>query len=136
MRPRLGGALLLLLAFGLGVAAGALGLSAYQARWGWNAPGPGPRHSQHMLRRLDQELTLTTAQREQVEAILRETGQEFTRLRDEVRPRFRDIRASARARIREVLDPAQREKFDALNARLDDRMHRRPGGPGGPSGGG
>jgi Spy/CpxP family protein refolding chaperone len=129
MTPRLKGALLLTLAFALGVAAGALGLGALQARREWGQAGPGPHGPRSVLRQLDRELALTSPQREQIEAILREAGREFAQLREETGPRFRDIRSRSRARIREVLDPAQRETFDTLAARLDERLRRRPGRP-------
>jgi hypothetical protein len=133
MRPRLKGALLLTLAFVLGGVAGGLGYGVLHARWGWGEPVPGPRGSQRLLRELDRELRLTAEQRRAVEAILRETGQEFGRLREEVGPRFREIRARSRARIREVLDPAQGDRFDAIANRWEERFRRRPGpSPGSP----
>lgn len=125
MRPRVKGAALLTLAFVLGALVGALGFGAVQARWGWRAPGWEARGAR-LLRQLDRELTLTPAQREQVETILRETRQEFGRLREEVGPRFREIRERSRARIREVLDPAQREKFDAFSTRWGERRRPHP----------
>jgi Spy/CpxP family protein refolding chaperone len=130
VRPWLKGALLLTVAFVLGVAAGAVGSAHWRAKW--SDLGPGSRASRAMLRHLDRELGLAPAQREQLEAILRETGQEFGRLRDEVRPRLREIRLRSRARMREVLDPAQRERFDALAARWQERRSRHPDDVAGP----
>ena len=132
MRPRLKGALLLTVAFVLGLVAGGFGAGVLQSRWGWHAPWGGPRFQQRMLHRLDRELGLTAAQREQIDAIIRETRQEVARLREELGPRFRDVRLRTRARIREVLDPAQRDKFDALAARWEQWGPRGGGGPPGP----
>ena len=129
MRPRLKAALLLTAAFVLGVAAGGFGVSVLQSRWGWQGPWGGPRFQQRMLHRLDRELSLTAAQREQIDAIVRETRQEVARLREELGPRFRDVRLRTRVRIREVLDPAQREKFDALATGWEQWGPRRGGGP-------
>jgi Spy/CpxP family protein refolding chaperone len=125
MRSRLKGALLLILAFALGISAGALGLSVFQWRWGWPPQGPGPRDPQFLLQRLDRELGLTPEQRRQVEVILREARQELAGLREELGPRFRGVFTRYRARIREVLDSAQREKFDALAAQMEQRLQRR-----------
>jgi len=51
-----------------------------------------------------------------VEAILRESGAEFARLREDIRPRFREIRTRTRERIRAVLDVEQQQKFERLTA--------------------
>ena len=112
MRPRAQGALLLLLAFLLGVAAGGLGFGLYQGRMGWwHRPRDPDRARQFVLRRLTRELDLQPEQQRQVEAILRDTGQEFSRLREEIGPRVRDIRERSREKIRTILTPDQQTKF-------------------------
>lgn len=128
MRPRLKGALLLLLAFALGAAAGATGFGLYAGRPGWwGGPSRAERFQRFMLERLTRELDLRPEQRQQVEGILRDTGEEFGRLRQEIRPRFREIQARSRQRLREVLDPAQQGKFEALMTEWDRRAERRWG---------
>ena len=141
MRPRLKGALLLLLAFVLGAAAGATGFGLYLVRTGWWGGPPRPeRFQQFMLGRLTRELDLKPEQRQQVEAIMRETGEEFGRLRQEIGPRFREILARSRQRIRTVLDSGQQAKFDALVDEWQRRRERRGrgraegGGRGSPAG--
>jgi hypothetical protein len=125
MRPRVKGALLLLLAFGLGVIGGAVGYGAYHARFGgWRSPQGGETFRQHFLSRLTKELDLRSDQRERVEGILKETGQAFGRLRQEIGPRFREIRTEARSRIRAVLDSAQQTKFDVLAEEWERRADR------------
>ena len=125
MRPRMKGALLLLLAFLLGTAAGALGFGLYQARTGWGHPPRDPERSrQFMLKRLTRELDLRPEQQQQVEAILRETGQEFARLREEIGPRMRDIRGRIREKIRAMLSPEQQAKFEALEKEWERRAER------------
>jgi Spy/CpxP family protein refolding chaperone len=115
MRPRAKGALLLLLAFLLGAAAGALGFGLYQTRMGWWHPRrDSARFQQFLLKRLTRELDLRAEQQQQVETILRETGQEFARLREEVGPRVRDIRMHTREKIQAILSPDQQRKFAAL----------------------
>jgi Spy/CpxP family protein refolding chaperone len=122
MRPRLKGALLLFLAFALGVAAGAAGFAIYLGRAGW--AGRGERFQQFLLRGLEREVNLRPEQRERVEGILRETREEFRRLREEVRPRFREIVARSRARIRASLDADQQGRFDALADEWERRAER------------
>jgi Spy/CpxP family protein refolding chaperone len=129
MRPRVKGALLLLLAFLLGTAAGGLGFGLYQVRGGWrHPPRDSERARQFVLKRLTRELDLRPEQQQQVEAILRETGRELARLREEVGPRVRDIRGRSREKIRAILNPEQQAKFEALAKEWERREERRHGG--------
>lgn len=130
MRPRLKGALLLLLAFALGAGTGALGFGLYQSRAGWWGPRrDAGRFQQLMLKRLTSELNLRADQQQQVEAILRESGEEFARLRQEIRPRFQEIRERSRGRIRALLDPGQQVKFETLAQEWERRAERWRGDP-------
>lgn len=129
MTTRVKGALLLLLAFLLGAAAGALGLGLYQVRTGrWGPPREAARFQQVMLKRLAEELDLRPEQRQQVEGILRETGQEFARLREDIGPRVREIRGRSREKIRGILNPNQQKKFEALEKEWERRAARWHGG--------
>ena len=135
MTARVKGALLLLLAFLLGAATGAFGFGLYQARTGWWRPPPDPaRFQRFLLNRLMRELDLRTDQRQQVEAVLRKTGQEFARLREEMGPRIREIRARSREQIRALLDPGQQTKFETLAAEWERRAERWRGRRGQPEG--
>ena len=136
MRARAKGALLLLVAFGLGVGAGTLGFGVFQTRVGWWRGPQEPGHlQQHVLARLTKDLGLRPDQQESVKGILGEVGQEFSRLREEIGPRFRDIRTRSRDRIRSVLDADQQAKFDKLAQgweRRESRRHDHPSGSAGP----
>lgn len=124
MSVRTRATLFVALAFILGVAVGGLGLGIY-VRAGGRLPFAAPERFQaSILRRLDRELDLRPDQRERVEAALRETGQEFARLREEMRPRFQEIRSRSRDRIRMVLDTEQQAKFEALSAEWERRAER------------
>jgi hypothetical protein len=124
------GALLLLLAFVLGAGTGALGFSLYQARSGWwGARRDAGRFQQIMLKRLTRELDLRADQQQQVETILRESGEEFARLRQEIRPRFQEIRGRSRDRIRALLDPGQQARFETLAQEWERRTDRRREAP-------
>ncbi|MBI4572276.1 MAG: hypothetical protein HY713_03195 [candidate division NC10 bacterium] len=114
MTTRVKGALFLVLAFVLGAAAGTFGFGLYQARTGWwRQPRDPARFQQLLVNRLTRTLELRPEQRQEVEAILGKTGQEFAGLREEIGPRVRAIRERSRERIRAVLDPAQQGKFEA-----------------------
>jgi Spy/CpxP family protein refolding chaperone len=84
-----------------------------------------------VLKRLTRELGLQPEQQQQVEAILRETGQEFARLREDIGPRVRDIRGRSREKIRAILSPEQQVKLEALEREWEHRAERwRRGGVG------
>jgi hypothetical protein len=82
-----------------------------------------------MLKRLTSELNLRADQQQQVEAILRESGEEFARLRQEIRPRFQEIRERSRGRIRALLDPGQQANFEKLAQEWERRAERWRGDP-------
>jgi|MudIll2142460700_1097286.scaffolds.fasta_scaffold02884_6 hypothetical protein len=125
MRPRLKGTLLLLVAFALGVIGGAVGFGVYQTRFGdWRAPRGAARFQERILSRLTKELGLRPEQRQKVEAVLDETSQEFAKLREEIGPKFRDIRNRTRDRIRAALDAAQQVKFDEVAQEWERRAER------------
>jgi hypothetical protein len=125
MRPPVKATLLLLLAFGLGLVGGAVGLGVYQTRFGeWRSPQGAARFHERILSRLTKELDLRSEQRQKVEAVLKEAGQELARLREEVGPKFRDIRNRARDQIRAVLDAAQQVKFDGVAEEWERRAER------------
>lgn len=128
MSPRVKGALLLLLAFLLGTATGALGFALYRSHAGWwGPPQDATRFREVVIRRLTRELDLRPEQQQQVEAILREAGDQFTRLREEMRPRFLEIRNRTRERIQTVLDADQQARFRAYVDRLDRERERHRG---------
>ena len=129
MRPRVKGALLLVLAFVLGGATGAMGFAVYQARMSWwHGPRDPEQLQQQVLRRLTRELDLRPEQRQQVEGILRDASQEFARLREEMGPRLRDIRGRTREMIRAILNPEQQAKFQTLEKEWERRAERWRGG--------
>lgn len=133
MSARAKGTLWLLLAFALGVAVGGLGFGVYAARAGGPHRWSPEVFESRVLQQLTTELKLRPDQRERVQGVLRESGQEFARLRDEMRPRYQEIRARSRAQIRSVLDPEQQARFEQLRAEWQRRAERwREGAPGGP----
>ncbi len=122
MSSRSKASVFLIVAFLLGVVVGGLGFGVYVAQAGGWLPFHRPQNFEaHVLRRLSRDLDLRTDQRERVDAILHETGQEFAQLRDEMRPRFQQIRERSRDRIRGVLDQQQQAKFDQLTAEWQRR---------------
>lgn len=137
MRPSVKGTLLLLLAFGLGVVGGAVGFGVYQTRFGdWHSPRGATAFHERILARLTKELDLRAEQQQKVEVVLRDAGKDFAKLRDEIGPKFRDIRNRTRDQIRAALDAAQQVKFDEVAKEWERRAERwreRRAAPEGPS---
>lgn len=112
--------------FLLGVAAGTLAPLAYR---GWVRGGGPPRRGDRFERMLER-LELNDGQKTQVKQILTETREQFHALRREGEPREREIRQRTDERLRQVLTPAQWEKFQT------EMRERRGRGRGGRGGGG
>ena len=114
--------------FVLGGVTGAALDSVYRLK----ASGDGPRHvrrggpgqDEKRFEEMKRDLSLTDEQAGQVRAILDETRNEYKTLREKCRPQYDAARASARARIRALLNAEQQQKFDAKTAEHDARRGR------------
>lgn len=107
------------------VAGGAIG-SVLTARAG----GPGRAHDHERgydwyVQMLDRELSLSPAQHDSVEAILRRRDGAMDSLWGEMRPRITAIRESIRAEIRAQLTPEQQSRLGEITARLDKERRRK-----------
>ena len=110
--------LVLAVVFALGTVTGAALGGLYHSRAGGRGRG-GDGRDARQFDKMRTELGLSDEQAARVRAILDETRNEYRALRTELRPRFEEPRLRARAKIREVLDEAQRQKFDAQAAERD-----------------
>lgn len=107
--------------FLLGCVTGASLDSLYRLR----ASGDG-RHERggrrgDVFEKMKKDLNLTEQQGTEIRAIIDQSREEFRSLRNEVSPRYDEVRARARARIRALLNPEQQQRFDAENAERDAR---------------
>lgn len=66
-----------------------------------------------------ERLNLTPAQQAQVDQILQQTVRDYQSVQTAVEPRYDDVRAEGRARLRAILTPQQRAAFDAIVRRVD-----------------
>jgi len=108
--------LVLVVVFALGSITGAALTGLYRSR----ASNDRPEKAGHdRFEKIRTELNLTDEQTKSVSAILDDTRNEYRALRAELRPRFDAPRQKARARIKEILTPEQRQKFDAMVAQRD-----------------
>ena len=108
--------------FALGCLTGAALGSAYRLRAGDDGRRGG-RHDRKgdIFEKMRADLNLTDEQARQVRAILDETRDEYRALRSECRPRYDAARERGRDRIRALLTPEQRQRFDARAAERDAR---------------
>jgi hypothetical protein len=69
-----------------------------------------------IVRRLSWVLRLDTAQRAQLRVIISDGQKEIRMARRQIQPQIEDIVNRSEARVREILQPGQQEKFDKLVA--------------------
>jgi len=107
----------ILLVFLLGALAGVLATYAvYQQRMEGVARGEPGRTREFIVRRLTRDLSLDPPQSEQLRAIVRETHAELRELRKKIRPETEEIMARSQDRVRAILRPDQREKYEKIIA--------------------
>ncbi|MCX6997527.1 MAG: hypothetical protein NTV49_10685 [Kiritimatiellaeota bacterium] len=119
---------LFILTFVAGVLAGAAGMQAYQhvhiRRF---MHSDSDRQHELFLRRMNQELTLTAAQQAQVQAIMRDTREQLTRLRQRTQPDVRRLLQENRQQIEKLLTPDQTARYRQMLDRWSSTKSRRPG---------
>ncbi len=74
-----------------------------------------------VFEQMKKDLNLTEQQGTEIRAIIDQSREEYRALRNEVSPRYDEVRARARARIRALLNSEQQQRFDAENADRDAR---------------
>lgn len=110
--------LALVIVFAAGVAAGVAGSRVMAARAAADAAAPPARQALGPDARILDGMELTAQQWTAIETILMRHRADALRAWQDVAPRFREIVASARLEIRDVLTPEQQQEFDR---RLDRR---------------
>jgi hypothetical protein len=83
---------------------------------------PGPPSPAAVVERMTRELELTDAQARSVRGILEERWDALDKLSARFEPEAEAIRGAADDRVRAVLEPAQRERFEQ---RIAERERRR-----------
>ena len=90
----------------------------------WPAQRLGAQQGE-LFRRMEKQLDLTAAQRQRLEAIVKESQERIRTLAEDVAPQTRGELRRMRERIREELTPEQQRKFE----KLDEGLRQREGGP-------
>lgn len=114
---------LVVVVFLLGIAIGALGMYY----WGERASASRGRHFDHakLLEDMSREVGLTPDQKNQLEVIINDTRAKFQALYDQTQPQYDQTREQARDRIRAILTPEQRPKFEEFVRHLDEERKKR-----------
>ena len=76
------------------------------------------------LRRLERDLSLTSGQRERIDAIMKESQERVKKLMEPVNPKIREEVQRTREEFREVLTPEQRVRFDELLKKQQKQQQR------------
>jgi uncharacterized protein YneF (UPF0154 family) len=106
-----------ILVFLLGAAAGALvTCKMYQSTLGRSFRDE-PRSTEFIVQRLNHELQLDPAQLEQLRNIVKETHTEMRNVRKQFSPQIEEILARSEDKVRAMLRPDQRDKFDKIVAK-------------------
>ena len=111
--------------FLLGAALG--GVGGYYARnlvLAQNTPIPEPVRRAQRVQQLTQLLGLTSAQSQQIDAILMQKHAEAKALHDQADAQFAQLHQKGRDQIRAILTPEQKPKFEEFLKNLDqERKH-------------
>jgi Spy/CpxP family protein refolding chaperone len=118
-------ALLVLLVFGLGIGLGSLGTYVVTTRVLAARPQQPARNSVSHMATFTRDLNLNLDQQKQIQAILTETRARYAEIHNQADPEYEQARQAGREKIRQVLTPDQRPKFEDLLRRIDEERRSR-----------
>src|SRR6266487_774365 len=129
--PQLGGTMKLvwrqiIISLLIGGLIGSAGSLCYVRHHFWRGFPPGSKH--HMtwlLNKLDRKLHLSPDQKKDVEKILEESREKLKAIRNDVHPKFEEIRKETDGEIRKLLTAEQQMKFDAMRREWEARLEQR-----------
>src|ERR1700723_339193 len=117
-------ALLVLIVFLLGALLGGLGNHLWGERvWGKQMMPAQPTKGQ-IVSNLTKELQLTPDQQKQLGVIVDDTKAQWRALYTTIEPRHEEIRQQSRDRIRAILTPDQKPKFEEFMKRIDEQRQK------------
>jgi Spy/CpxP family protein refolding chaperone len=104
---------------------GVLGyLSAHRTASAANPPLSEPERRARRVEQLTRDLSLTPAQRQQLDAILIQRHADVKAIRDQTDTQIDQVHQKGRQQIREILTPEQKPKFEEFLKRLDEEKKR------------
>ncbi len=95
-----------------------------------NTPLSEPARRAHRVEQLTQLLNLTSAQSQQVDAILLQRHTEVKTIHDQTDAQIEQIRQKGRDQVRAILAPEQKPKFEEFLKSLDQQRKRNGSPPG------
>jgi Spy/CpxP family protein refolding chaperone len=117
-------AALVLVVFLLGVLLGGVGNHLWGERvWGEQTINTQPTRNE-IVGRLTRDLQLTPDQQKQLGAIVDDTRAQWRTLYTTIEPQHEQIRQQSRDRIRAILTPDQKPKFEEFMRRIDEQRKK------------
>lgn len=80
--------------------------------------------TQHKVERLTQELGLSTQQQQQLSVIITDVQAEYKAIRKTTDPQIDGARQKGRERVREILTPEQKPKFEEFLRKMDEERKK------------
>jgi len=117
-------AILVVIVFLLGALLGGVGNHVWGERvWGKQTIS-GPQTKGQIVNNLTKELQLTPDQQKQLGAVVDDTRAQWRALYATIEPRHEEIRQQSRDRIRAILTPDQKPKFEEFMKRIDEQRQK------------
>jgi hypothetical protein len=122
--------LLVLVLFFLGIALGSVGTYLVTMRAEAARPVATLAHNPaHTMAMYTRDLNLDAVQQGQIQAILSDMRAKYAALHEKLDPEYEQVRQQGRERIRQLLTPDQRPKFEDLLRQIDEDRRKRQGNP-------
>jgi len=117
--------LLVFVLFALGIALGSVGTYVVTTRVLAARPQATLAHNPGHMEMFTRDLNLNQDQQNQIQAILNDTRARYAELHQKLDPEYEQVRHEGRQRIRQVLTPEQRPKFEELLRQIDEDRRKR-----------
>jgi Spy/CpxP family protein refolding chaperone len=118
--------LLVFVLFVLGIALGSVGTYVVTMRVQAARPQATLAHNPaRTMAMYTRDLNLTPDQQNQHQAILNDTRSRYAELHEKLDPEYEQVRHQGRERIRQILTPEQRPKFEDLLRQIDEDRRQR-----------
>jgi Spy/CpxP family protein refolding chaperone len=118
--------LLVFVLFVLGIALGSVGTYVVTLRVQAARPQATLAHNPaRTMAMYTRDLNLSLDQQNQIQAILNDTRSRYAELHEKLDPEYEQVRQQGRERIRQILTPEQRPKFEDLLRQIDEDRRQR-----------
>jgi Spy/CpxP family protein refolding chaperone len=118
--------MLVFVLFILGIALGSVGTYLVTLKVQAAKPQPTLAHNPaHTMAMYTRDLNLNADQQSQIQAILNDTRAQYAQLHEKLDPEYEQVRHQGRERIRQILTPEQRPKFEELLRQMDEDRRKR-----------